>query len=946
MVVHSNSLRISSDNAKTALRIFGRQKQGLKICHINAQSLYCKIDEFRLIFEGSDVDIVCISETWFSHDLPDSFVALRGYRIFRSDRLSHGGGVAVFVKTCINCKVILRNDNNSTMEYLLLEIIVNNQKFLLCVAYRPNRRTDVTILIDAIQDLCLRYTKVLIVGDLNSDLLTDNTINDQFQSLGLSAVNESTATHFTSTSSTLLDVFFVSDKSLVLFYGQLPFSQFSHHDLIFLTFNLNQQSTDNLFRYRDFKNINFQLLDADFDQIDWQSIFSMTTADEQVDFLNQNILYLFEKHVPYKTRRIENTNQPWYNHAVGSLILRRNQAYSKWKRYRTPAHFEAFSNLRKEAVRAIRQAKCQYFAEKFANASNSKATWRTIRDIGLNKTCTNKINTDLNTLNNNFAGNLNCDSTDFTMQTNCDITESDLNSYCDTPLPSAISTTSSFSFVCASESEVFSSLIYVKSNSTGLDGITPKFLKLLLPKLVPVITHIFNTIFTKSVFPKKWKLAKIIPIPKSGDDFRPIAILPYLSKAFEYLMYKQMSLYFTSNCLLTDRQSGFRPKRSCTTAVIDVSESVRQNIEANKPTFLILLDCSKAFNSINHFFLCYKLKNWYGFSTTAIKLIFSYMSDRFQCVCSGDLFSDFVRVSKGVPQGSVLGPFLFSVYVNDFPTVLHHCSTHMYADDIQLYVSCDKTDICSGVNILNLELQRVGAWATLNELEINPRKSKCLLIYKKPINYNSLPEVVINDSTIEYVSKAKNLGFIFNNTLSWNDHIISASGKVNGMLRYLWPTQYFTPLRIRLLIAKTYLLPILLFGCEVFANADSIHKQKLKVAYNNIARYVFNLRRFDHVSEYAHKLNNTSFENLVNTKVLQFVHKLVFSGEPIYLAERLRFTQSRRNNDIVLPRHSCLLSERQFLIHGIRLWNSLDNNTQQISNAINFKKKLLSASPY
>jgi len=401
-----------------------------------------------------------------------------------------------------------------------------------------------------------------------------------------------------------------------------------------------------------------------------------------------------------------------------------------------------------------------------------------------------------------------------------------------------------------------------------------------------------------------------------------------------------MNAYFTLNSLFTDRQSGFRNKRSCTTAIVDVSETIRENIDAKKPTFLILLDCSKAFDSVDHVIFCYKLSYWYGFTSPANKLIWSYLSCRFQRVCCGDNCSELVQVKKGVPQGSVLGPFLFSVYVNEFPSVLRKCTTHMYADDIQLYMSCEIEDLLNSIDDLNAELERIGHWATQNKLKINPKKSKCILIYKKPLNYNSLPPIYINESIVEYVNKAKNLGFIFNNSLSWNDHINCAAGKVNGMLRCLWPTQYFTPIKIRLLIAKSYLIPILLYGCEVIANADSAHAQKLNVAYNNIARYVYGLTRNEHVSEKAFCINNISFKNLLKLKVLIFLHKIIITSEPIYLYERLQFTQSPRNNDIVPFRHSSLVSERQFFIYGVRLWNSLQNDIQQVTNAIEFKKKL------
>jgi len=399
-----------------------------------------------------------------------------------------------------------------------------------------------------------------------------------------------------------------------------------------------------------------------------------------------------------------------------------------------------------------------------------------------------------------------------------------------------------------------------------------------------------------------------------------------------------MDAYFARNSLITDCQSGFRRKRSCTTALINVSEDIRENHDSGKEVFLVLLDHTKAFDSVDPHILPQKLTNWYGLSSSATLLIRSYLSDRFQQVSAGSKSSGFLQVRKGVPQGSVLGPFLFSVYVNDIPKVLKNCKIHIYADDIQLYLPCNIANLVEGSRKLNEDLEKVSAWVEKNKLTINPQKSKCLFIYKKEVDLSLLPNILINNTKINYVTTAKNLGVIFNNKLSWNDHIRNVTGKVSGMLRTLWSTQNFTPQCTRLLIAKTYLIPILLYGCEIFANCDTNCENALNVAYNNIARYVFGVGRYDHISSKAYMINNVTFKNLLKIKTLLLLHKIIYLKEPNYLFERLSFSRSRRNNALIQFRHCTLMSERQFFIFGIRLWNSLPTNIQQLSNASQFKK--------
>lgn len=191
------------------------------------------------------------------------------------------------------------------------------------------------------------------------------------------------------------------------------------------------------------------------------------------------------------------------------------------------------------------------------------------------------------------------------------------------------------------------------------------------------------------------------------------------------------------------------------------------------------------------------------------------------------------------------------------------------------------------------------------------------------------------------VNSAKNLGITFNSTLTWSNHINDLLGKTYGMLRNLWATQHFTPQNIRMLLAKTYLIPRLLYGCEIFAACDSVRRRKLNVLYNNIARYVFTLKRSDRVSMFANKIFQVSFDNLVNSRALITLHRTITTHEPEYLFKRLLFLRSNRGINLVQPRHTCLTSERQFFVHTIRLWNSLPHHIQQIKNATQFKSKLI-----
>ena len=404
----------------------------------------------------------------------------------------------------------------------------------------------------------------------------------------------------------------------------------------------------------------------------------------------------------------------------------------------------------------------------------------------------------------------------------------------------------------------------------------------------------------------------------------------------------QISTFLYENNLLTNRQSGFRAKHSCTTALIDVAEDLRKDIDNGLSSILVLLDHSKAFDTVDHHILSQKLKKNMYFAPSSLKLMNSYLYGRSQCVksCTGN--SGYLPTLRAVPQGSILGPLLFSMYANDIPQQLKYCKVRMYADDVQLYISSynHKFDDC--VNKLNDDLGRISTWAAINGLSINLRKSKCLIIQKRSSQTVIEPLIQINNQQIEIVTQAKNLGVVFNNTLTWSDHIIATCGKMFSMLRTLWPLHGCTPLRIRTLLAKTYLIPVLTYSSQLFSSCDYNSKRKLNTAYNAIIRYIYiyGLKRYDHISTYTKKLYGVLFDDYLKIKCLVFLHKLITTKEPNYLYTRLLFSRSTRGRNLIQFRHRSLISEWQYYIYSIRLWNTLPTNIKSTSNTNLFKKYL------
>lgn len=912
------------------IKVLRGQNHGLHICHINAQSLLPKIDEFRDLFEDSAVDVVCVSETWFSDAFTDDLCRLNGYKVFRSDRIGRiGGGVAIYVRDGLKCRLRDFSCDGCEIEYVFVELVNDESKLLIGTAYRPNRHVNLLPLIDAVDEISLSCPNVILCGDLNSNLLTETHLIEEMSSFNLFPVNTTVPTHFSDQSSSLLDLFLVNHINKVLLYDQLSAPSFSRHDLIYITFEFHIVTSARTLEFRDFKNINYTLLEEHTRSVDWDTIYRLTSPDEKVEFLNTNIANLYNRHVPLRTKTLLPNSAPWFSNQIRALMRQRDLAYNRWKRFRLESHRSCYCTLRNKVVTEIRVAKSLFYSNRLNASMGSRLLWRNLRHIGVGK-CRDRRTEGVNPdeLNHKFISSQNHGTSTQIPQYLVNLSSS--------------AGDASFCFLAVSSTDLVESLLSVKSNAVGLDEIHPSFLKIILPVVLPHLTHIFNSVVTSGIFPVQWKSAKVVPVPKTpkGDEFRPISILPFLSKVFEKILQKQIGQYLSTHNILSPKQSGFRQKHSCTTTVIGVSDDIRIALDEGKVSFLILLDFSKAFDTVVHSTLYLKLSQIYNFSPCAIKLISSYLTGRVQAVEINHALSGFLPIVSGVPQGSILGPLLFSLYVNELPTRIRHCSIHMYADDVQLVMSCPLGLIEHATSCINEDLEGIAQWSRSNGLFLNPDKSKCIVVSKKPLDLSYFPSITLNSAPVEFVESVKNLGMTFDRNLAWDKHINQAVGKTYGVLRTLWVSHSFTPIKTRTLLAKTLAVPLLTYGCEIFSNCSYASKRKLNVAFNSIVRYVFGLRRFDRVSGYSKYLYGMTFDKFLQFRTLIRFSDIMRTHQPAYLYEKIRFPSSSRSGQIILPRHTCLTSERQFFINSIRLWNSLPHSIRRIDNTVRLKEEL------
>lgn len=917
----------------------------LNICHLNVASVFPKIDELRDILLNSKCHVIFLSETWLKSQHSNKSVFLEGFDLVRNDRsFKRGGGVAAYIKKGIKFKTIFSSDKVGS-EILFLELIFPATKVLVGVVYKAPNVDEIVLLGNALSNVCDMYEDIIITGDFNENLfgrLNGFCLNcvsrtcsvcrflDMLSALNLTSVGQ-TPTHFPHNGRpSLLDLFLTSNVHKFVCFNQIS-TGLSSHDLIFGSYlcNVGFNVEERVYR-RNFKSINLNDLFSDAAQLNFCSIFDVANIDDKVVRFNTMVLSLMDKHAPLKLiiKRPANS-MVWFTPEIRHAIIERNLAWSHYKRTLTEHDKLRYRILRNKVISLTRLAKSKFFNPRFASSLGSKRIWKNLNNLGINDKSSSVPNFNSNDYNNYLFANSNR-----------------LNHTGHVAAITAVNHTyGAFSFANIDQISVYDAIYKVKSDAIGLDKIPLSFIKLILPVVLPTITHIYNFILTTSNFPTVWKSALVVPVHKKSktfnpNDFRPICMLPALSKSFEIVVKDQISPYLKRNNLLNSFQSAYQNGLSTSTTLLKVTEDVRRDLVRNCSTIMVLLDFSKAFDSVNHARLLYKLQCLFNFSSSAVSLVQSYLKDRLQAVSIDGVVSSFLQVSCGVPQGSVLGPLLFSMFINDLPDVLYFSKYHLFADDVQIYTSFPNDRLMDCIDRLNSDLSRISYWAVENNLLLNPAKSQAIMFNKSRSNL-SAPIVSINSHQIPFSRTVVNLGLTLNNELTWIDHASSIASKVFTRLRSLWKHVDVLPFHTRLNLVKCLIIPLFTYADIVFSSSlDSISKGILARAFKGCVRFAYKVGKRDSVRNHMNSLLGCSLESYFRYRSIVFLRDLIFSKTPCYLYDFLGFGRSARTHNLIIPVHSTLLRSTSFFVRIISVWNRLPSALKSIFSRELFRREL------
>lgn len=923
----------------------------LNFSHFNVRSLCTGFDIFSELVAGSSRDVIGLSETWLNSALPDYGITIPGYKIVRKDREGRGGGVAFYLKNSFKFTIVDVGDQNSSLEQLWISLKIAGKKLCLGTLYRPPN-SNFNLCIDHLENVLIsllpEYDYVLFGGDFNVDFLNVTSYNFSLLSnflhkYGLNQIITE-PTRLTETSQSLIDIIISSCPEIFTNVEVLEMDGISDHCIVSCNIKLVKPAQQTLYKtYRDFSKFEHDLFLHDLQGIYWDYIYELEEVDDMVNFLNSNILYLFDIHAPNKTARITKPPAPWLTENLRFMMKLRDKALTKYKKLKTKEARGEYRNLRNLVNMAVKSEKKAYLQHAFK--ADPKNFWRMLKYLNVCSNADNASSSALDSspdeLNNFFVNNV--------PQTNV-VNEDFIDTTYVNRLWPGLS--EQFNFATVTPEKVEKILFDIKSNAVGPDGISIKMVLYLIPYLSNHITFIINKCLLTGKFPKSWKNANVIPVPKNTNPsllshFRPISILPVMSKLLEKIVQSQLSDFLNKNKVLSPTQSGFRRYHSTATALLKVTDDLLRASDSNNNSCLILLDYSKAFDTLDHTTLRTKLQ-YFGVGDLALQFFVNYLNNRHQRVVLNNAFSEFIALNKGVPQGSILGPLLFSLYTTDLGKHLKFCQSHQYADDTQVYYSFNHDQLNSAVHHINSDLDMIGRYSGAHGLILNEGKTQVLVFGRDRdsiVNHPSF-KIVLNNVELKPVSNCKNLGLHMDVDLRFTSHVSNIIRTSFSKLKVLYMYKDIFSTEVKLRLTNSLILSHLEY-CNVVYWPALLQRDKdtLQKLQNMCIRFSYNIRKFDHISGAFRdsrwfKLNERFIIHMAclvykidNLRLPQYLYEKLIKGSDIH--ERV----TRHRELYTVPRHSSAMFQRSFSYNAAKIFNSVPDDIKVASNFFSFRSK-------
>jgi hypothetical protein len=507
-----------------------------------------------------------------------------------------------------------------------------------------------------------------------------------------------------------------------------------------------------------------------------------------------------------------------------------------------------------------------------------------------------------------------------------------------------------FSFSHISSNEVIVAINSLKNKKSNIENMPNHIYKLCNQEIAPHLARLFNESIIDGIYPNELKIAKLIPLFKTGDptltsNYRPISILPTIGKVFEKVVFRQLSNYLTTNNIISPNQFGFREGNTTNDAITTFLECIYENLNNKKSSILTFIDLSKAFDSVNHDILIEKLRH-YGIRNTALNWFKSYLTNRSHYVTINNICSEFRTAGFGVPQGSILGPILFLLYINDFNNC-HNALSYQYADDTTIITSDNNIERL--YENTNSELEKIHNWLKANKLSLNLSKSVYMIISNK--SNLAIQNVAINNISLQQVTEAKVLGIMLDNKLSFKSHIEHVGRKISKITYIIYRMKSYVPQKTLKLLYFALAYPHLMYNITVWGSASSHLLNKLVVQQKRLIRLVYGSQEYlAHTNPMFKELSLLKLTDIYKVNVSVYIYKIMHGFAPTQITNYIMKNQVIHNHRtrqdplyIKLPQYSLEISCKAFSYKGPKIFNDLNLSIKSSPSLHIFKRNLIKA---
>ncbi len=882
-----------------------------------------------------------------------------GYNKFVLDRLTKsngelkhkGSGILIYLHESFNNVEVCKDLCFSTFDFecLVIKVVTKDDNYLLVGGYRsPNGNFNkfLEILDPLLESFnSLRNFKTVIFGDFNINLYKTGTdkvtkyLDCLFSNGFLPIISR--ATHFAGQHPTCIDHILTNDLADVNCTGIIEYNV-SHHFMTFLSLNIrpnNSRKSSGKPRIKlnqtllhgflkDLNYIGSQVLGETQDSFSADESYS-TFHDLFKDSYDKWFINSNSSTVP-NYRNLNNLRNDWISIGLAKSCDIRSKLYEVWQDNKTDNNWNIYKDYDRSLNKLLSKAKYDYYDRKFKDNQNDiKKTWQLInRVLGRKRSNRLLVFPDQNAAHtfNEYFTNIAYDLIKKTYNDDDETVEnSDTYKKYMPPDQSAED--------CIDDNMEFScddvKYFITKLNNGKGTYFSPRVLKLVSATLSPILTRLFNKCLSEGYFPKELKIAKIIPIYKNKGsiadmkNYRPISMLSVFSKLFEKLIHKEITNFFDRKNILNDSQYGFRKSHSTLHALINATENIYQSVDNKQHTLGIFIDFSKAFDTVNHSILLDKLSS-YGIKGNLHSLLTDYLSNRKQYVSYGGLDSALLDVTCGVPQGSVLGPLLFIIFINDIINVSSLARFVLFADDLNLFISSpNRAELYSCANTILEELYK---YCFSNRLIINYDKC-CFMEFNVDKNAEKLYLGIRNIPFIE-VNKCKFLGVFIKNNLSWDDQIKNVQSQVSKSCGSIYSIRNRVPAKILRKLYMALVQPYLLYCIPIWGSQHKIkcfdklfilQKKCIRVTTNHTNKVGF---AFEHTKPLFCRLKALTIYNLYNYVTAAEAMKIVEYCSPVTIYNMYKI--SERSHRFILPKVSLTeIMNKSFTYQSMKILNYL-----------------------